>query len=57
MAVLRGGPININGSNERVYFVAKIVDSIDILPSPYKEWEDKVLLRVTEKEIEGAFPK
>ena len=36
--------------------MAKSFDNINLLPNPYNEKEDEVLLRATEKEIEQAFP-
>ena len=36
-------------------FIAKTFDNINLLPNPYKEEEDMVILRVTESEIEEVF--
>ena len=36
--------------------MARLVDNITLLPRPYKEKEDTVILRVTEKDIEEALP-
>ena len=37
-------------------FMARLVDNNVWIPNPYKEEEDIVIPRVTEKEIEEAFP-
>ena len=34
-----------------------LVDNVTLLPRPYKEKEDIVILWVTEKEMKEAFPK
>ena len=36
--------------------MATLFDNINAPPNPYKEAEDIVIFRVTEKEIEETFP-
>ena len=36
--------------------MVKTFDNINLLPNQYKEEEEIVIFRVTEKEIEKAFP-